>query len=36
MSRVDQGKQVVREPVGHNNLTDWRKYSGEYLLYYYV
>uniref|UniRef100_A0A1A8EZB9 [histone H3]-lysine(4) N-methyltransferase n=2 Tax=Nothobranchius korthausae TaxID=1143690 RepID=A0A1A8EZB9_9TELE len=28
LSQGEQGKQPAWEPVGHNNLTDWKKYSG--------
>lgn len=30
MCRGDQGKQHAWEPVGHNTLTDWKKYSGNF------
>ncbi|XP_070767466.1 histone-lysine N-methyltransferase 2B [Enoplosus armatus] len=28
LSQGEQGKQNAWEPVGHNTLTDWKKYSG--------
>lgn len=32
LSQDEQGDQHAWEPVGHNSLTDWKKYSGIYKL----